>query len=99
MDTAGDICTAIAQRRFLQFEDNGRWRVAYPCAHGWLYSGNEALRAHEVSLRDGRVTVRPGRLYLIKRITGTAVTDQPFEEPPAGYRRGDRGMETIHCQL
>ena len=99
MDEAGDICTAIAQRRFLQLEYNERWRVVYPCAHGWLHSGNEALRAHEVSLHDGRIAVRPGRLYLVKRITGLAVTDQPFEQPPSGYRKGDRGMATIHCQL
>lgn len=98
MDSAG-ICTAIAQRHFLRFVYNGRSRVAYPCAHGRLTTGNEALRAHEVQLASGRVRTLPGRLYLLRSMSEVAVTDQPFDEPPHGYRRGDRGMADIHCQL
>ena len=93
------VCDAIREQRFLQFQYNGRWRVVYPCAHGWLPTDNEALRAHEVSLVGGRVRVAPGKLFRIDQMSGVTVTDQQFVEPPPGYRRGDRGMMRIHCQL
>ena len=98
MDSAG-VCAAIARRHFLRFVYNGSERVAYPCAHGWLTTGNEALRAHEVRLVLGRLRTLPGRLYLLRSMSEVAVTEQPFDDPPRGYRRGDRGMAEIHCQL
>lgn len=93
------LCAAIAARRFVQFRYNDRWRVAYPCAHGWLPTGNEGLRAHEVRLVNGRLRTLPGRMYLVSRLDSLTVTDQEFDTPPPGYRRGDRGMTRIHCEL
>jgi hypothetical protein len=52
-----------------------------------------------VSLVDGRLRIAPGRLFRLDRMSAVAVTDQPFENPPPGYRRGDRHMASIHCQL
>lgn len=98
MAVAG-LCTAIAERRFVRFRYNDRWRVAYPCAHGVLPTGNEGLRAHEVRLVNGRLRVLPGRMYLVSRLDALTVTDQDFDQPPPGYRRGDRGMSRIHCEL
>jgi hypothetical protein len=99
MASRASVCAAIAGRRFLQFQYKGRWRVVYPCAHGWLDTGNAALRAHQVSLVAGSLRVAPGRLYLIEHMRGVTVTDQHFDDPPPGYRRDDRGMVRIHCQL
>ena len=73
--------------------------MVYPCAHGLLTTGNLALRAHEVRLVDGRLRVAPGRLFLLDRMSEVAVTDQDFVEPPRGYRRGDRNMVEVHCEL
>src|SRR5258708_2358107 len=99
MDGRADVCTAIAGKRFLRFRYLDRWRVVYPCAHGWLPTDNEALRAHEVSLVRGQLRVAPGKLFRIDQMSGVAVTDRPFDRPPPGYRRGDRHMVSIHCQL
>jgi hypothetical protein len=93
------ICTAIAQRRLIQFDYNGTRRLAYPCAHGILSTGNEALRAHEVIFVNGRRRTAMGRLYLLRSMSDVAVDDESFERPPHGYRRDDRGMASIHCQL
>jgi hypothetical protein len=99
MDTAAGICSAIAARRFLRFTYSGRPRVVYPCAHGWLDTGNEALRAHEVRLTDEGIRVGMGKLFLLASMSDVQPTDLEFDAPPHGYRRGDRGMSRIHCQL
>jgi hypothetical protein len=98
-DTRAAVCTAIAERRFLLFTYYDRERVAYPCAHGFLSTGNEALRAHEATLRDGRLRVGAGKLFLLASMSNVRVAEQNFDDPPHGYRRDDRGMASVHCQL
>jgi hypothetical protein len=93
------ICAAIAEHRLLQFDYNGTRRLAYPCAHGILSTGNEALRAHEVIFVNGKRRTAMGRLYLLRSMSNVEVDEERFERPPHGYRRGDRGMASIHCQL
>jgi hypothetical protein len=100
MATAGAVvCAAIAERRLLRFVYNGQTRLVYPCAHGRLATGNEALRAHEV-IADGRgVRVGAGKLFLLRSMSAPQLTAERFASAPRGYRRGDRGMQVIHCQL
>lgn len=93
------ICEAIEQRRVLRFRYRDTLRIVYPCAHGWLDTGNEALRAHEVRLDGDELRVGFGKLFLLSTMSSVEVTDVPFDHPPPGYRRGDRGMVRIHCQL
>jgi hypothetical protein len=93
------ICRAIAGRRVLRFRYRTTLRTVYPCAHGWLDTGNEALRAHEVRLQAGDLRVGFGKLFLLASMADVEITDVEFDRPPPGYRRGDRGMERIHCQL
>ncbi|HEV7678299.1 MAG TPA: hypothetical protein VGQ42_06995 [Candidatus Dormibacteraeota bacterium] len=73
--------------------------MVYPCAHGVLSTGNEALRAHEATLRDGTLLVGAGKLFLLIDMRDAHLTDDGFEQAPRGYRRDDRGMARIHCQL
>jgi hypothetical protein len=99
MSEPGLICTAIAERLLLLFDYNDRRRLAYPCAHGHLSTGNEALRAHEVTVVDGRRRVGAGKLFLLESMSDVALSDEHFDHPPPGYHRDDRGMVDIHCQL
>jgi hypothetical protein len=64
-----------------------------PCAHGVLGTGNEALRAHELS------ALRLGKLWRLDTMRDVELLAEGFAKPPPGYRRGDRGMSRIHCQL
>jgi hypothetical protein len=93
------ICRAIEDRRVLLFRYKDRLRTVYPCAHGWLDTGNEALRAHEVRLDDGEIRIGFGKLFLLAAMDDVQITDVEFDRPPPGYRRGDRGMRRLHCQL
>ena len=87
------ICQAIADRRLLRFDYNGATRIVIPCAHGALRTGNEALRAHEIS------ALRLGKLWRVDAMLDVALLPESFTSPPPGYRRDDRGMSRIHCQL
>lgn len=99
MDKTAGICTAIRERRLLAFDYNGSRRLAFPCAHGVLTTGNEALRAHDIVIVNGTQRTSMGKLYLLAAMSDVQPTNDHFERPPYGYRRGDRGMATIHCQL
>jgi hypothetical protein len=93
------VCQAIAQRRLLEFDYNGTPRLAIPCAHGILTSGNQALRAHQVYLRGGSRSVGIGKLYLVEKMGNARVSEESFTDPPHGYQRDDSAMDAIHCQL
>jgi hypothetical protein len=93
------ICVAIAERVLLRFAYNGLPRLAYPCAHGLSTAGKPVLRAHEVTFGAGGRRVGMGKLFLLASMSDLALTDEHFDHPPHGYRRGDRGMASIHCQL
>jgi hypothetical protein len=77
----------------LRFAYKGRARLVMPCAHGVLDTGNEAVRAHELS------APRLGKLFLVREMEAPAVCNQRFDGWPPGYRRGDSAMAEIHCQL
>jgi len=49
---------------------------------------------------DGRGRrVGQGKLFLLRGMASVELADEPFVDPPRGYRRGDSAMQTIHCQL
>jgi hypothetical protein len=87
------VCNAIEKRRLLRFHYHGSARLVVPCAHGLLSTGNEALRAHEVS------AMTLGKLFRVDAMESVEVCPDGFTTPPPGYRRDDRGMARIHCQL
>lgn len=99
IDTVATVCRAIEERRLLLFNYNGRSRLAYPCAHGWLSTGNEALRAHEVAFVGSQRRVGSGKLFLLASMHLVELADETFDRPPRGYQADDRGMASIHCQL
>ena len=93
------ICRAIAGRELIEFEYNGSMRLAIPCAHGTLTSGNEALRAHQVYIRGHSRSVGIGKLYLVSKILNPRPTGEVFASNPHGYQLNDTAMQDIHCQL
>jgi len=43
--------------------------------------------------------LRLGKLWRVDAMRDVALLPEGFTAPPPGYRRGDRGMSRIHCQL
>ena len=95
----GLICSAIDARVLLRFDYGGLPRLAYPCAHGISTAGRPVLRGREVGVERGVQRVDMGKLFLLAGMDGVALTDEHFDRPPRGYRRGHTAMATIHCQL
>ena len=94
------ICSAIKGRKVLTFTYKGLPRVVEPHAHGTSTAGNELMRAYqtegETTQPDGELGWRPFR---IDRIEGLQTLPETFEGTRPRYRRGDRGMNVVHCEL
>ena len=94
------ICEAIRNRSVLSFTYKELPRVVEPHAHGTSTAGNEMMRAYQTA---GETTQEHGELgwrpFLIDRISNLTVLRETFSGTRPQYRRGDRGMSAVHCEL
>jgi len=83
----------------LRFTYKGLPRVVEPHAHGTSTAGNEMMRAYQI---DGETSQPSGELgwrpFLIDRVENLT-TGETFSGTRPLYRRGDRGMRVVHCEL
>lgn len=92
------IIKAIHDRQILSFNYSGISRKVQPVAVGDSKAGNLVLRCYQVA--GGHVT--PGHdwdLCELSKISGLTATGEHFSGEPPGYKRGDKGMSTIHAEL
>lgn len=92
------ICDAINNHEYLEFSYDGYLRKVQPAAYGVSSAGNDVLRCYQVA--GGHVT--PGHewdLCKVSKITSLKATGEHFIGEPPGYKKGDRGMTTIYCEL
>lgn len=68
-------------------------------AVGFTKDGKEIMRVWQVS--GGSVSNEPvgWKLLRLDETTGAALTKDPSAAPRAGYKRDDRAMERIICQI
>jgi hypothetical protein len=95
-----DICSAIKNRRLIQFYYKGQNRVLIPGAYGsHKTTHNQLLRAYQV--RGGRNTGEtPGwGLFKVSDISSLQVLDESIGAIPPGYRLNDSALSPIYCQL
>lgn len=93
------ICTAIKEKKLLSFHYNGHNRVVEPHAHGISTAGNNCLRCYQVSGGSSSGKVPGWKMITTDNITGLTVSQDRFASPRDGYKKGDRGMSTIFCEL
>ena len=92
------VCQAILEKRVLELRYHGYSRVVEPYAHGRDRDGDGILRCYQLSggsqsgERAGWKLLKTADIYSLK------LTDACFT-PRKGYRRGDKAMEFIHCQI
>ena len=92
------ICNAIINHEYLTFTYDGYSRKVQPAAYGVSRAGNDVLRCYQTA--GGHVT--PGHewdLCLISKISFLSSTGEYFDSVPPGYKKGDKGMSTIYCEL
>ncbi len=93
------ISQAIAEMRLLSFTYDGYPRVVEPHAYGTSLAGNDVLRCYQI--KGGSESGKPvdWKLMTTKDIIGLTTLDESFFGPRPGYRRGDKGMTRIYCEL
>lgn len=93
-----DIIAAIGNLNVIEFYYEGELRVVEPHCYGETTAGNEGLRAYQT---DGySSTGKFGwKMYDMGKADDVAITDQTFDGPRDGYKRGDKGMSRIYAEL
>lgn len=96
---ASDACQALKSGRCLEVRYHGFARVVEVHAVGTSTKSNPVMRVWQV--RGGSVhNERVGwKLLLLDEGIGVAILDEKSLAPCPGYKRGDKDMIHILCQL
>lgn len=96
MDTI--IKNAIRNKNLLEFDYDGGGRIVEPHCYGMTTKGNQGLRAFQVSgySSSGKMG---WKLFDMSKARLVKTLDRSFANPRLGYKRGDRGMSRVYCEL
>jgi hypothetical protein len=92
------ICKAIQSKRILELRYHGYSRVVEPHAHGRDKSGDDVLRCYQVSGGSESGERTGWKLLKVREAFSLHITDVEFTPRP-DYRRNDKAMEYMFCQL
>lgn len=93
------ICEAIRKRCVLTFTYDGHPRIVEPHAYGLSRTRKEVLRCYQTGGTSRSHKVPEWRLMEVAQIKFLTVTEKHFVGERDGYKRGDKGMTTIFCEL
>jgi hypothetical protein len=97
------ICQAIKNRRLLHFYYKLDARTVEPHAYGITREHDEVLRAYQLA-GGSRSKVKSRKytgwkVFRVEDISRLTVLQQTFATPRPGYKRSDKSMARIYCQL
>lgn len=94
-----EIVTAIENAKCLELSYGGFKRLVEVHSYGVTSEGNDVIRVWQVS--GGSVSnERTGwKLLRIDEARSINLTDIKSEAPRHGYKRDDKGMTRIYCQI
>ncbi len=94
-----DACAALASGKCLEIHYDGFSRVVEVHAVGYSTAGNPVMRAWQI--RGGSVSNEPvgWKLMRLDEAQSAGLLNEAAQSPRPGYKRGDRGMNQIICQL
>jgi len=92
-----EICNAIRNKKIIEFIYDGESRTVEPHCYGLTTKGNEAIRAYQI---DGfSSSGKMGwKLYDLSKVKNIQVLDETFDIRD-DYRKGDKNMSRIFCEL
>ena len=93
------ICEAIRNRAILEFYYDGQNRIVEPHAHGLSTAGNSVLRCYQIGGGSNSGQVPAWKMMTVNEITSLRETESNFSGPRPGYKKGDRDMIKIYCEL
>jgi len=92
------LCEAIEGKLLIEFFYEGGIRIVEPHCYGISSAGNEALRGYQIGGFSSSGTLG-WRMFTLSKVRNMAVTVKTFPNPRPGYKKGDRGMKEIFCEL
>lgn len=93
------ICSAIEGMQTLSFTYHGYSRTVEPHAYGVDSQGHDVIRAYQIGGNSESGEYRGWKLFHVAEMRGLTVQQNTFATPRNGYKRGDKGMARIYCQL
>lgn len=92
-------CDALTKGCCLEIRYDGYIRVVEVHAVGWTKDDNAVMRVWQ--LRGGSVRNEPigWKLLRLDETIGSVILDEKSSAPRPGYKRGDKAMARIVCQL
>lgn len=93
-----DLIKSISNKFLIQYEYDGGIRIVEPHCFGITSAGHDGLRAYQV---DGySSTGRMGwKMFVCTKITALIILEKNFDSPRPDYKKGDKGMKSIYCEL
>jgi hypothetical protein len=92
-------CSALRSGHILQLRYDGFTRDVEVHAVGVTKEGNEVMRVWQVAGGSASHESVGWKLLRLDEATGAIVTTQKSIPPRPGYKRGDKVMSRIQCQL
>ena len=95
-----DICSAIQNHQYIEFDYDGYHRLVIPAAYGLNFrTGNLLLRAYQIGGFSSSRNVPLWDLFDVNKIINFRVLEDKFTELPPNYKKGDKAINRIDCEL
>lgn len=95
-----DLCQAMESRTMVEFRYDGLQRLVVPAAYGrHATTGELVLRGYQVGGQSASRPLPRWSLFRVDEMVALRLAGEHFPDDPPGYRRGDRNISPIYCQL
>jgi hypothetical protein len=95
-----EICRAIAGRRLVELDYNGRRRLIEPYSHGFSSDGREMLVGYQRAGGSDSGQIEGWKALAVERIERLALVDVSFIPSRVDYRAGSsKNIDELHCEI
>jgi predicted DNA-binding transcriptional regulator YafY len=99
MKTLDQIISAIENRKILEFDYEGQFRVVEPHTVGISKTGKHMLSAFQIDGESNKIKIPDWGQFSISKITHLNIQGNEFKGIRHGYTRGDSRMVEIFSEL
>ncbi len=92
-------CDALAAKKRLEIRYDGLSRVVEVHAVGTTAEGNPVMRAWQVRGGSKSGKTSGWKLLSLEKTWAYAILDESSDAPRTGYKRGDKAIAMIRCQI
>lgn len=94
------ICSAIKEKKIIEFNYHGYHRIVEPHLVGvHKDAGTQKLRGYQTAGGSEHGNIPDWRLFNIDEIESLKITDQNFSAARSGYNPNDRHMSSVICRI